>query len=343
MELIVQACNIHSGGGAVLLKDLINSLSNKIETALILDERFNCDLEESEKIKIFRIKPTIFGRLKADLILKRISCESSRILCFGSLPPLHRSSGSVFLFIQNRFIVDKNQLLFNLPVKVILRLLMERLWFRLGLKNADVLIVQTQSMKVALDLQGLHNAVVMPFRNLSELNKKFVNVSKRFDFIYLASGEPHKNHKILIEAWCMLAEFSFYPSLCLTLDPEIDREVCELIARKKIKSCINIINVGRVSNEEGLFFLSQSACLIFPSLVESFGIPLAEATALGIPIIASEEDFVREVAEPIQTFNPRSAVSICRSVLRFRGVKTSREPTVGASVLRDLLLNSDVS
>ena len=70
---------------------------------------------------------------------------------------------------------------------------------------------------------------------------------------------------------------------------------------------------------------------------------MAEADAVGITIIASEEDFVREVAEPIQTFNPRSAVSICRSVLRFQGVADIRETTVGASVLRDLLLNSDVS
>ena len=84
MELIIQACNIHTGGGAVLLKDLIKSLSYNIETILILDERFKCDLEESEKIKIVKIKPTIFGRLKADFILKRIAASAVEFFALGA-------------------------------------------------------------------------------------------------------------------------------------------------------------------------------------------------------------------------------------------------------------------
>ena len=42
-----------------------------------------------------------------------------------------------------------------------------------------------------------------------------------------------------------------------------------------------------------------------------------EAAALGVPILASERDFVRDVCVPVERFDPESAVSICRAVRRF--------------------------
>ena len=39
---------------------------------------------------------------------------------------------------------------------------------------------------------------------------------------------------------------------------------------------------------------------------ESFGLPLLEASSIDLPIIASESDYVRDVCEPAQTFDPNS-------------------------------------
>ena len=57
--------------------------------------------------------------------------------------------------------------------------------------------------------------------------------------------------------------------------------------------------------------------MIFPSTSESFGLPLIEATHAGLPILASELDYVRDVCSPVQTFDPTSPVSIARAVKRF--------------------------
>ena len=51
--------------------------------------------------------------------------------------------------------------------------------------------------------------------------------------------------------------------------------------------------------------------------MESYGLPLVEASQYGIPIIASELDYVRDVVDPIESFDPNSAKSISRSVIRF--------------------------
>jgi len=97
-----------------------------------------------------------------------------------------------------------------------------------------------------------------------------------------------------------------------------------------------------VTNDEALSLLSQSGCLIFPSTVESFGIPLIEADHLGVSVIASEMDFVRDVCEPVETFNPQSAVSVCRSVLRFMGGSIARDNVGSASAFLDRVVSDDL-
>ena len=65
-------------------------------------------------------------------------------------------------------------------------------------------------------------------------------------------------------------------------------------------------------------------CLIYPSTHESFGLPLYEAFQIGIPILASELDYVRDIVDPNQSFNPSSYVSIALSIMRFLGEDISK-------------------
>ena len=55
--------------------------------------------------------------------------------------------------------------------------------------------------------------------------------------------------------------------------------------------------------------------LIFPSLNESLGLPLIESSIYGIPIIASDLDYVYDVCKPLMTFNPFSETDIYCKVL----------------------------
>jgi len=63
--------------------------------------------------------------------------------------------------------------------------------------------------------------------------------------------------------------------------------------------------------------MQASSALLFPSRMETFGLPMLEARALRVPVLAAERDFVRDVCEPAQTFDPASPVSIASAVRRF--------------------------
>jgi glycosyltransferase involved in cell wall biosynthesis len=83
------------------------------------------------------------------------------------------------------------------------------------------------------------------------------------------------------------------------------------------KHQLNVVNHGAIEHHEVISIMNASAGLIFPSKIESFGLPLLEAASLGLPIVASELDFVRDVVIPSESFHPDSALSICRAVIRF--------------------------
>ena len=84
---------------------------------------------------------------------------------------------------------------------------------------------------------------------------------------------------------------------------------------------MNIFNLGLISEGEIQDLYLNAMALIFPSTLESFGIPLIEARDAGLVIVASELDYVRDIVDPEFTFDPVSPLSIARAVKRFLGEK----------------------
>jgi glycosyltransferase involved in cell wall biosynthesis len=139
----------------------------------------------------------------------------------------------------------------------------------------------------------------------------------QYDFVYVASGEAHKNHGNLLLAWRLLAEAGLKPSLAVTVDALNHPILVSEIEKQRDQYDLKIVNLGKVASADMPALYKSSSAMIFPSMVESFGLPLIEATQMGLPVLASELDYVRDVIEPAETFDPESSVSIARAVRRF--------------------------
>ncbi|WP_446810857.1 glycosyltransferase [Methylomonas sp. 2BW1-5-20] len=260
------------------------------------------------------------------------------VLCFGNLPPLFKLRGRVIVFLQNRYLID-NIDLDHFPLKVRVRLFIERLWLLSKIANADQFIVQTPTMRSLLEdkTRGLAKIRVLPFvadpsgfiRSI-KLSEEGAPV-KDFSFFYVASGEPHKNHKLLIQAWCNLAEQGLFPTLFLTLDEGRFSGLCKQIEFIRRQYGLNITNLDNLSHRDILALYKTVDALIYPSTFESFGLPLIEARQAGLPILAPELDYVRDLIDPEQTFDPNSATSIARAVKQFMGVKQEPLPLMDAT------------
>ena len=328
MSLIIHAPNVHQGGGRALLLALLGSLKEGFVRQVILDARLRLDRELPLYVRVERASPTIVGRLMAEWRLRRLVCAGDTVLCFGNLPPLFPVRARVIVYIQNRYHVNRDEA-GSFPAAVRLRLWFEHRWFDLGRSRVDKFIVQTPSMQRDVEQQlGIH-AQVLPFVNAASSYVRRVPPGRlpgirRYDFLYVASGEPHKNHARLVEAWCRLAEKGHRPKLCLTLSPETAPELCRWIEKRKHELALQIEIVGVVGDNDLAGLYQAAGALIYPSTFESFGLPLIEARQAGLPIVAAELDYVRDVVDPEESFDPLSAFSIARAVQRFMG-KTENE------------------
>ena len=316
-RLFIYATNVHQGGGAQLLIDLLQATPSDLEVIVFIDARMPLSAELVDHLCIKSVQPTLFGRLAAEYRLVKMVNSDDLVLCFGNLPPLFRVRGKATVFLQNRYLVDLKAPLNTLPMKPRIRIWLERIWLRWRRLNASQYIVQTPSMQTLAVARLQRPVRCLPFTRASSLKQDAGTLEKQFDFLYVASGEAHKNHDRLIDAWVLLADDGLYPSLALTLEPETTPGLFKRLTQAVGQKGLRIYNLGVIPHEQLLEVYRKSGALIYPSIFESFGLPLIEARRAGIPVLASELDYVRDLIDPDVTFDPYSQISIARAVRRY--------------------------
>jgi glycosyltransferase involved in cell wall biosynthesis len=346
-RIFVHAPNVHSGGGRTLLAALLETKTGYLDLKVTLDERLELSSNNLTAAKIKRVKPSILGRIGAELWLRRNVKSGDSILCFGNLPPLFKLHGRVIVFVQNRLLVDQVNL-DQFPMWSRLRLIVERYWLTHRLMNLDEVVVQTPSMRNLIEdrVKGKVKVSVFPFITNGGAYRRSITLAeaplkREYDFVYVASGDPHKNHRRLIKAWCMLATEELYPSLLLTLDGTKASSLCSWIEQMTELHKLKIVNYGNFEINQIAQLYDKAGALIYPSTIESFGLPLVEARQAGLPVLASELDYVRDALDPEQSFNPQSSISIARAVKRYLGIPEKGLPLQDAQKFIDHIIDQN--
>ena len=126
-------------------------------------------------------------------------------------------------------------------------------------------------------------------------------------FVTLGTIESRKNHLLLLHLWRQLVEElgDAAPRLVVIGQRGWECEqVVDLLDRCNALRGF-VIEQSRCSDAELSSWLCHSQALLFPSFVEGFGMPLVEALALGVPVIASDLPVFREIAGNIPEYlNP---------------------------------------
>jgi glycosyltransferase involved in cell wall biosynthesis len=336
-KLFIHATNVHVGGGRELLRTLLASEQVRSDKAVLLaDARMSLPVELPDTLEVKRVTPTIGKRFEAEVWLRDNVRPGDDVLCFGNLPPLFKSRGRVAVFVQNRYLLN-DVTLDGFPLKTRLRLTAERFWFRRFAPHVDAFVVQTPGMQSALASTFAQSGpdvsrsvAIIPFvetaagytRNC-EMTVPAKGTTNTI-FLYVASGEPHKNHRNLIEAWKLLASENLFPHLVLTVDEGRHPELASCMRSSIEQHGVVLDNRGVLPRNEVDALYAAADVLINPSFFESFGLPLIEARQAGLPVLAPELDYVRDVLDPEETFDPTSPQSIARAVKRF--LRIANEP-----------------
>lgn len=120
--------------------------------------------------------------------------------------------------------------------------------------------------------------------------------TNRIRLFYPATSLPYKNHSVLLEALASYIldnkEAADRLELIFTV-PNHANLVSSLVKKYKLEKYVSCI--GPISYNEILSYYKSCDMLLFPSRLESFGLPLVEAETFGLPIVASDLPYAREV------------------------------------------------
>lgn len=309
--LLVDGVYINDGGGIVLLQYLIDTLEkSNLQVFYLLDERSKSTFAYLDKKKVKFLNNSNLERVK----FYKMCNHFSKILCFGNVPPPIRLEGEVFVYFHQKLFLEIPKD-FSLKKKLIYKI--KQFVLFLYKKNSNVWLVQSELVRSQFSNKYLKgngsNVQVLPF--YPPLSFKGLNtVRQKKSFLYVSNSAPHKNHELLIHAFCEAFDQMQVGSLVVTV-PESNANICALIDDKVMQG-YPIKNVGFVDRDTlNKLYLSHEY-FIFPSLAESFGLGLAEAIDGGCKVIVSDLPYAYQVCTPSLTFDPYTKESIKSAIIK---------------------------
>ena len=325
-NLVISAVNFTAGGPLSVLKDSLSfanhNLVQEYNVIALVHSKELFDYDDFNKIEFIEF-PDSVKSYKNRLYLEYIEFKKlSHLLKPYLWLSLHDITPNVNASIRavychnaspfykpsiNEFLIDKPFYLFTLFYK----------WFyRFNIKKNDYVIVQQQWLRDRfIDMFNLNSEKVIvaypqvKSDNVSDVDLKILK-SAKFTFFYPSFPRVFKNFEVILDAVCILNSES--PNLefdvLLTIDGTENKYAASLL--EKYSGLENVRFLGLLARDNVYSAYKKSDCLIFPSKLETWGLPLTEAKQFDLPILAADLPYAHETVgryAKISYFDPLSA------------------------------------
>lgn len=205
----------------------------------------------------------------------------------------------LLLLHQANLVAPDEHLDFPIPPAFRARLTGMKALFAANLRSVDVVTVQTQYMKQGLiDRWGLEEERIAVVPSTVSPDLAGTGAPRRAPapaplLVYPSMGYPFKNHVVLADMMSGLSRRGMAIRCALTVRRE---EVGALVSRARELGVLDAFDfLGRLPLPTVHEVMASATAVVFPSKLESFGLPYVEAMALGVPLIAADRPVAREV------------------------------------------------
>lgn len=190
---------------------------------------------------------------------------------------------------------------------------------RLGLKNEKVKVV--------------YNAINKNFRVITDQNI-LAEISHKYKLpnqfiLFFGNTAPKKNTPGMIEAYIHYYHSNSNPLPLVITDctKEYIQQILEKLSADYKKNILkNFLILDHIPFDELPSVYNLASLFLYPSLRESFGMPIIEAMACGIPVITSNTSSMPEVAgEAAILIDPRKPMDIAEAIQKILDNKALQE------------------
>ncbi len=320
-KLLIHATNLNGYGAQQVVVSLLDALAaigglrgSVIEISEVVREKVAGWQVAGADVRFFqRALPNSISRLLECLFARRERKLYSHILVLGDIP-LPGVHGQTVLVHQPNLISP--ELNAYSSRKFLYRIM--RWIFKRNTRFAMSFVMQTDVMQKQMletfpELKGRIMVIPQPAPTwLKRIAAKKVDAQgKRLRIFYPAAGLLYKNH-VLLKGMDLSKHLMPSIELTVTLTPSEQARLGLITGWLR--------NVGKVKPDDCREIYEQSDALFFPSLLESYGLPLVEAMTLGLPIVCSDLPYARWLCEDqaiyFDPFSPELAWDALRELQR---------------------------
>lgn len=311
--VVIAASNVQGLGALQLVRSLLPALAQvgngRLGDVFVPDHGPLGALTESlglRPLRLHRRLPNAVSRVAECLFSSRIYPGGGNLLVLGDLPLAVR--GKQVLLIHRPHVItgaDAGSTTENIKVMI------SRALVRRGAHHVHRVIVQSEPVAQQLranfpQFAGRIAIIPQPAPDwLQVTDRARWDGTSALRLFYPASAYPHKNHALL-SRYMTASAGADAPHVHITLTSAADRT---LAAHPMVE------DVGILDAPQMCLHYGRAHALTFPSLEESYGLPLVEAMTLGLPILVADRPYARSLCgDAALYFDPQSEASLAAAI-----------------------------
>ncbi|NVO60952.1 glycosyltransferase [Photobacterium damselae] len=322
-NILINASNLHSGGGVQVATSFIYELSKlNVNDNIYIYVSTSVD----ENLKVLNLDKNVFFRYKVvnayglSSLKDNFKLFKGFDLIFTVFGPIYNytfGAKNIVGFAQPWIIYPDNEISYQLNTLCKLKIKVKYLIQKIIFKKYDLLVVELEHVKKQLintlnfepqKIAVIYNCCSAIYKNhsFSIANNKIINIG------YLARDYPHKNINILLDVKNILkVKYNMEVNFNVTLnDIEWGNKSDEFKSK--------ITNLGELSVSECLDFYSINDAIIFPSFLECFSATPIESMAAGKVLFASNRGFIHDICKEYAIYiEPNDPENIAFKIMQY--------------------------
>ena len=308
--IVVSAVNLRKGGTLTILRQCLKYLSNLAtehgyRVVALVHRRDLCDYEGIEYIEMPHIVGSWGRRLWCEYVtMRKVSKRLSPVYLWFSL---HDTSPRVVaerqaVYCHTSFPYYRwNIRDFRMDYKIPLFSMFTKYAYRINVHSNNYLVVQQNWLREGLSrMLGVKRSklIVAPPQRVRMDSAPSVKPNDRYTFFYASTPDCHKNFETLCEAARLLEKElgSKRYKVVLTVNGEENRYSRWLYGKWGDVKTVDF--VGYLSKDKLYEYYSSADCLVFPSKVETWGLPITEFMEVSVdkPMLLADLPYAHETA-----------------------------------------------
>jgi glycosyltransferase involved in cell wall biosynthesis len=300
-RLVVSAVNLTEGGTLTVLRDFVaaacKTLPPEWELVVFVHSRGLLDAPRARLIEIPDAKGSWLRRIWTEWYRFRKYARELQPDLWLSLSDTSPSVGAVpqAVYCHNPnpfFPVTARSVLFQ-PTQLVFRVLYPWL-YRINLRRNRAIVVQQEWLRAEFrKWTGDGVRIIVAHPSAPQPIAAGARERGRRVFIYPTLSRPFKNIELIGRAVQELERSgSWDGEVIVTVDGTENRYARWL--QRRFGSCRTLHFAGRQTREQMQSLYARADCLLFPSWMETWGLPITEAKQFGLPMLVADLPYARE-------------------------------------------------